>query len=292
MPDVVILNYNDYDTTISLVDRLGKYSIIDHICIVDNASTDDSYMKFKKISNNKVEVICTPKNGGYGYGNNFGIKYLYNKYKSENILLCNPDIVVEEDVIDKMDKFLKRNNDYLIAAPLMLNKYGVIQDNSVLKIGNIFCFVMSFEMIYSKLFKPCKYKVDKLLSRSKTDVEVVAGSLFMLNAKKMLKYALFDENIFLYCEEQILGMKCKKAGLKIALLPQCTFIHNHSVSINKILNSEVKKRKIMTKSALYVVKNYYKANFFEMLFAYIMMRISVFEIFLYCKIKSITCSDK
>ena len=57
------------------------------------------------------------------------------------------------------------------------------------------------------------------------DVEAVAGSLFMLDAKKMIGNTLFDENVFLYCEERILGMKCKNANLKIALLPQCSFIH-------------------------------------------------------------------
>ncbi len=33
------------------------------------------------------------------------------------------------------------------------------------------------------------------------DVDGVSGSMFMMNAKEMLKHGMYDENIFLYCEE-------------------------------------------------------------------------------------------
>ena len=47
---MVIINYNDYDTTKKLIDNIKNYKVLDKIIIVDNASTDNSYNKIKKIN--------------------------------------------------------------------------------------------------------------------------------------------------------------------------------------------------------------------------------------------------
>lgn len=277
MADVLILNYVDYETTQKLLDKIKKYESIEHICIVDNASPNDSFERLKNNCSERIFVIKTPRNGGYGYGNNYGIRFLYENYKSKYILLCNPDVIFENEIVGQLESFLENNSSYVIAAPFMLDRNKLKQKNTAFKIGSLFNYIMSYGMIYSKIFKPGEYSSITENNSSVMDVEAVAGSLFMLDAKKMIGNTLFDENVFLYCEERILGMKCKNANLKIALLPQCSFIHNHSVSISKTIGTEVKKRRVMNKSAIYVIKEYYKANALEILFAKIMMSISIGE---------------
>lgn len=285
MVDLLILNYVDYETTQELVNRIKSYKSIAHICIVDNASPNESFEQLQNNCCDKIDVIQTPKNGGYGYGNNYGIKYLYEKYKSKYILLCNPDISITDVVIGHLENFLKNNNSYAIVAPVMLDRNGIRQKNTAFKIGSVFEYIMSFGMLYSKVFKPGEYQLSTKINCEVIDVEAVAGSLFLLDTTKMIDNIMYDENVFLYCEERILGMKCKEANLKIALLPQYTFIHNHSVSISKTVDSEVKKRRLMNKSAMYVIKNYYKANLFEILLGKIMMSISIGEMKVLEKIK-------
>ena len=70
---MVILNYNDYETTSNYIDMIKNYKSINYIVVVDNNSTDGSYEKLSKINSNKIKVIKTDKNKGYAYGNNFGI---------------------------------------------------------------------------------------------------------------------------------------------------------------------------------------------------------------------------
>lgn len=277
MADVLILNYVDFETTQKLVDRIKQYENVEHICIVDNASPNDSFEQLKKNCSKKISVIKTPQNGGYGYGNNYGIRFLHENYKSKYILLCNPDVIIENEVIGQLEAFLKNNSSYVIVAPFMLDRNGVKQKNTAFKIGSLFNYIMSFGMMYSKVFKPGEYPSITESNSIVMDVEAVAGSLFMLDAEKMIENTLFDENVFLYCEERMLGMKSKNAGLKIALLPQCNFIHNHSVSISKTIGTEVKKRRVMNKSAMYVIREYYKANKLEIILAKLMMSISIWE---------------
>lgn len=73
----VILNFNDSETTKKLVNNIKGYKVIDYIIIVDNKSTDTSFLELKRFENedSKIKVIESPKNGGYGYGNNVGICY-------------------------------------------------------------------------------------------------------------------------------------------------------------------------------------------------------------------------
>ena len=45
---LVVLNYNDYKTTIKLIKMIKNYKSIDLIVIVDNCSTDKSYKKINE----------------------------------------------------------------------------------------------------------------------------------------------------------------------------------------------------------------------------------------------------
>ena len=42
---MVILNYNDYETTFDMINQIKDYKVLDHIIIVDNHSTDLKYDK-------------------------------------------------------------------------------------------------------------------------------------------------------------------------------------------------------------------------------------------------------
>ena len=99
---LIVLNYNDYITTCKFIENTRDYEIINKIIVVDNNSTDDSYEVLNKYSHDKVIIIKTPKNEGCSYGNNYGIKYAINNYNSDFLIISNPDIFFEENVISYM----------------------------------------------------------------------------------------------------------------------------------------------------------------------------------------------
>ncbi|MBR6849385.1 MAG: hypothetical protein IKM88_04020, partial [Lachnospiraceae bacterium] len=113
----VILNYNDAQTTIDAASRVGGFSCVDHVVIVDNASSDESAVRITetfdlelsglestsqageisglwKSANEAdfpVTLIRTVRNGGYGYGNNLGVRYAHEQVHAEEVLIANPD---------------------------------------------------------------------------------------------------------------------------------------------------------------------------------------------------------
>lgn len=280
MVDVVVLNYNDSDTTIAFIKSIREYANVSHIVVVDNASTDNSVTQLRAWEGDKVDLVCNGRNGGYGAGNNVGIRYLYETYGSQYILLANPDVQIAEDVIATLETFLSTHPDYAIAAPLMCDAKGVPQRNTAFPIPSKMQYIRSFGMVYSKFSKTQFYSNIQQDTVPFRQVGAVSGSLFLMDAEKMLRHGMYDENIFLYCEEITLGLKLREAGCKTALLPGVRFIHNHSVSISKSFRTEYKRHRLLVKSKLYVIRHYYGANAAEYAFARIMAGISLAETYL------------
>lgn len=285
MIDILVLNYNDYETTNQFVEKVKQYKIINKILIVDNASTDDSYNELSQIVNDKIVLIKSQKNGGYGAGNNLGIDYLVQHSEADFILLSNPDVIIEEEAIKKTYEFMKSHPEYGLAAPFMCNPNHEKQYNSAFKIPKRMQYIFSFGLLFSKLFNVSFYKNLDKVKDAVVDVDGLSGSCFMMNKTVMHQYGMFDEKVFLYCEEIILSFKMKKANYKIGLLPNEYFIHNHSVSISKSFKTRVKRHKLLVKSKLYVIKHYYKANWFLYSIAWIIAKISIFETWLSALIK-------
>ena len=273
----VILNYNDADTTINLLSVLQNYDIIKHIVVVDNCSTDNSFAVLSNSKTLKVDVIKSNKNGGYGYGNNYGINYLKNAYNPTHILIANPDIQIEEDVIRKMLEVFQQDERVAVVAPFMLNRYGEKEPGTAWKLPSKYSYIFSADLFIGHFLRPTHYIGLEQSKDITKEVDCVAGSLLMVDTALMLKYGMYDENVFLFGEETTLGSKFKNAGLKTVLLLKESFLHLHGVSISRSISSQIKKRKLMLESRQYILKTYLGASRLELLLAKAVYRLSMFE---------------
>lgn len=84
MTVMIVLNYNDAETTLKYVKHIVSYDLLNKIIIVDNCSTDDSWCRLlQSFASNKIDIVRTDHNGGYGYGNNFGLKCAVSQYSPQ-----------------------------------------------------------------------------------------------------------------------------------------------------------------------------------------------------------------
>ena len=250
----VVLNYNDYKTTTDFVLRVKEMKSIDLIVVVDNYSTDDSFHQLKSLESEKVHVIQSSKNGGYGYGNNVGIEYL--KGEVDYILIANPDVEFEESVVLKMVQAF--DLDTAIVAPLTLQPDKTRQLPEAWMVPTLKDYFLFSSKVLNKKLRPMWYSKD-YLEKGIVEVDCVQGSFFMIK-EEVLPDKLYDENIFLFFEESCIGKYFKDRKLKTKLLIDETYIHNHSISINKSFGSEVQKRKITLDSFYTYFKDYYTLN--------------------------------
>ena len=120
---VIIVEFNDAEETIKYVKKIETYQNIQRIVVVDNHSTDlNTISLLKEVQSEKVLVLQADKNGGYNYGNNFGIRYLEKSgEKYDYFIISNPDIEVEQTAIQECLALLERDEMVGISAPRMLD---------------------------------------------------------------------------------------------------------------------------------------------------------------------------
>ena len=247
----IIVNYNDDDCTIQYVQRLKQYNIINKIVVVDNMSTTiGAFEKLKEIEDEKTAVIQSNKNGGYNFGNNFGIKYLQeNGEKFDYYIISNPDIEISEDGIKTCVNELEKNKS-----------------------------------IY-KLLRRGEYSSNDF-EKDILEVEAISGAFFIIKSEVLNKIGLFDENVFLFYEEDILAKKLEEENLKTISVNKEKFIHYESQTIGKSF-SYFSKVKQLFLSKMYYQKQYNKIGILKQIIFYILFIFRNIELLIEVPIRKI-----
>lgn len=270
---VVVLNYNDADTTDILLRDISLYPLIDHIVIVDNWSTDHSFEYLKKWQSNRIDVLQTDKNGGYSYGNNVGAFFLIKKYNIDVLFIVNPDVIFTESflqqIIDDMDSTsAKAASGYMVmpkhVPPIVINK----------KINTWKRETLECTIFLKKIFP---YRVDSVTPHMGIqEVEWLPGSLFAIDAKVYTELGGLDDSVFLFFEEQILGRKFIDKGYKMILDTNISYYHNHSISINKSIK-RLEQVKQLYRSKYYFYTNYERISLVQKLLMKLAIHYGIFS---------------
>ena len=257
MTDLILLNYNDSESCLNFLNRHKCCKSIDHFIVVDNNSSDDSFRILESVSDEKVIVVKTDKNGGYASGNNYGVAYAKEHFNSDYIVISNPDVLFNEDCVLKCISVLESDEDSIICAPRMKDLNGLNQP-CAWNLATWFRYAWE-TLPFTKKKKTLKNGDYDGLEYVKCDC--VAGSFFVVNLKRLQRDFLFDPSTFLYCEETILGFL--NGNNKAVSLSNAFFIHAHSQTISREFKSSFSREKLIWKSKWYVFDNYYKIGFLK-----------------------------
>ena len=180
------------------------------IIVIDNSGNDQLKEKIESKYKN-VNCILSKENLGMGAGNNLGIK----KVNKDFALILNPDVTLEKSSIDEMILASKEIENFGIIAPLSdKNEYP----NYTLKKGD------NYDPI-----KPFK-------------VKSVDGYAMLLNLKKLKKiddFYFFDENFFLYLENDDLCKRLDENDKDIYIVPKSKIHHLGGKAVDPKYKNEI-----------------------------------------------------
>ena len=264
---IIVLNYNTEEDTKKYVNQIKDFEILNKIVVVDNKSTtENAFEKLLELKNDKIDVIQSDKNGGYSYGNNYALKYLEKDNENyDYIIISNPDININEEAIRKCINKLEERKDVAIVAPRMFDKDNKPIRRSSWKIRtpklDMIHSTRLLEILFYKKLRKGEYSVEEY-KNSELEVEAISGAFFVIRYDVFKQINYFDEEVFLFYEEDILSSKIKKLGYKILSLNDIKFIHYESKTINKT-HSYYKRIKQLYKSKMYYQRKYNNINKFE-----------------------------
>lgn len=255
---IVILNYNTSEQTTCLasqLNRLGYFTVV-----VDNCSTDDSAETLKEMLKplKNCEFLCATENGGYAKGNNIGIRYALEQRSFDYIAIMNPDIeLLHDNTMENLCDALEQDDKLAGITAVTIFNSTLAGTNSCA------CRLLSpGELIISDVFL-----LNKMVSRNYKNltadknlvayVDKIQGCFFIMKRKWFEEIGFFDENTFLYFEEDIIGTKIRQKGLRLGVLLSEMVRHNHGIKDREMLNKH--KRSFYNKCML-DSKKYYMLN--------------------------------
>ena len=234
----VILNWRTADMTLKAAEAavVAMEGIKGEILIVDNDSQDGSFEAMSAAVESKdwprVTVLQSGRNGGYGAGNNFGIRAGFQTTsgaRPDYIYILNSDAFPEPHAISYLLKHMETNKETGFAGSLTIGDDDVPHQTA-------FRFpTISSELEDAMKFGPVSRLLkDKIVALPIPDhscqVGWLAGASLMIRREVLDEIGLFDESFFLYFEETDLCLRAVLAGHKMHYVRESVVTHIGSVS--------------------------------------------------------------
>jgi len=182
------------------------------IIVVENS--DNSLFK-EELENTYDNVSCvlTTENLGMGVANNIGIK----KAKTDFVLILNPDVILETSTINELIIASQKIKNFAILAPISIDvdypNYKLFNDRKNNQESN-FSFKVKSVDGFAMLFN--KKQLDKVLSKD-----------------------YFDQNFFMYLENDDLCKRIIQINENIFIVPKSKIKHLGAKGVNEKYNIEI-----------------------------------------------------
>ena len=220
---VIIVSWNAKQHLLNCLSSLSNQSgVVGEIIAVDNGSNDgSSEMVARQFS--QVKLIKNGENLGFAKANNIGIKASRGRY----LCLVNSDVIVLDDCIDSLVKFMDRNPSVGMAGPRILNQDRTLQVScrSFPSIWNNLCQALGLNYLFPKSAFFSEPFMKYWAHDKERKVDVITGCFWMVRRKAIDEAGLLDEDFFIYGEDIDWCRRFHKAGWDVVFYPEAQAIH-------------------------------------------------------------------
>lgn len=242
---LVILTYNSHRLIFDCLESVFLHNDLAdglEVIVVDNCSADQEevFSGIRKTYNDRVTLLASPKNGGYGYGNNRGIELA----QAPVVVVMNPDVRLVKPVFKTVLKNFYQSRTGMVGARFVDGSNAYYYKPEYVGFTNTLLQKMLFRL---GLFKPDEvYFSGSFLAFSKADF-VNAGS--------------FDENIFLYFEEPDITNRIRALGKEVVLDTKVEVLHlAHGRELNlRVIDEHLKTLLYYQTKYPFALKHYFKS---------------------------------
>lgn len=241
---IVIVNYKSAELTLECLDSIKNEAVFCGLTtpwrtiVIDNASGDYPILLSaveRMGMPGWINLIKAPRNGGFSYGNNIGIRTALSAPEPpEYIMLLNPDTLLKSGAVKHLVQFLQTHTQAGIVGCSFEN-----QDGSDWNIAFRFPSLIGFFDqgarigIINHLFNH-KTIARHMSGTTPSQVDWVAGACMLLRTSMIKNIGLMDEGYFLYYEEVDFCLKASRAKWQCWYVPKSRVMHvsGHSTGVS------------------------------------------------------------
>jgi N-acetylglucosaminyl-diphospho-decaprenol L-rhamnosyltransferase len=224
----VVVNYNAGHHLVRCVGGLRAEGVHE-VIVADNASTDGSASMLAAAD---PEARWLPMGGNLGYGAaaNAGVTASRGRY----VLVCNPDITVEEGAVSRLAEALDRDPSLGFVGPRISDSDGALYPSArafpslVDALGHGLLGLVAPRNRFTRRYK--------LLDWDHVDrrrVDWVSGAFFVARRAAWDAIGGFDPAYFMYLEDVDLCWRAWRAGWEVGYEPAAAVVHLQGVSTDR-----------------------------------------------------------
>lgn len=225
---IIIVNYKSEKYLAKCVSSIKEKILgVDYEIIVVN--NDDLDIKCP----GEIKLINTGKNIGFGAACNAGAKIA----QGEILCFLNPDTEIISENIGELLKKLEDNKKIAVIGPKLVMENGKIQ-----------WWCAGKEFTFWRLIKNNIGLIDsKKIWESEKEISAdwVSGAALFMKREVFEKVGGFDEDFFMYFEDENLCRRIKKLGYEVLYCPEFSILHLCGKSRSSILKQKMQFFKSM-----------------------------------------------
>ena len=232
----VIVTFNSAHCIPALAQSLGSLA---HIIVVDNGSVDDTLTAVAQHLP-QAQCVALGKNIGFGSANNVALRMIASQNLAPYALLVNPDCGITPTDLAQLIQTADAQPQAAIVAPLIVGKDNTVQHSYQLP-------------KHAYPYRPQTHACDGLLC-----VGFITGACWLARVDALMPLGGFDEQIFLYYEDDDLCLRLHQAGHNLLIDPAARAVHasRGSVKMRSGFQAEYLRGYHHTRAKLYYLRKW------------------------------------
>lgn len=229
---IVIVNYNVCDLLRDCLKSVyASTGLTFEVCVVDNASPDDSAdMVAREFP--KAKLIRNTENMGYATANNLGLKYFGFGNQHSGLpryaLLLNPDTVVPPDAFARMIQLMDQNPSFGVSGPKLVRLDGSLDlacRRGFPTVEVSFWRLTKLSKIFPRSRRFGRYNMTYLDPDQPAEIDSVVGAFMLVRREAIAQAGLLDEMFWMYGEDLDWAYRIKQYGWKVYYYPRVIVQH-------------------------------------------------------------------
>jgi hypothetical protein len=224
--DIIIVNFNTREDLRACLASLDAAPPArpHHICVIDNASTDDSQAMVRQHFP-AVNVVALDGNVGFAAANNVGIR----RTDAPLVLLLNPDTVVPAGALDRLAERLEAAGA-AVAGPRLVDANGLPEISWGPMLSPL---AEAWQALRVRLAAQRSAWATRLVQRWTSRerwVDWVTGACLLVRRDAAVAAGLLDERYFMYEEDVDFCAAVRAGGGRVLFTPASEIVHRRGRS--------------------------------------------------------------
>ena len=246
----VILHYNSIEETRACVRSIRRTTAFQDsaIVVVDNASPNGTgkalAAEYASVPN--VQVLLNGENAGFSRGNNLGWRYVRAHYDADFVTVCNNDVVCPDaDYVERVERAWAETPFEVLGPDILQTTLNIHQSplgksapdaRAVRRTICLNALAKRFFPLFWPLFG--KREMNRINTRGDCpgwdaiarDVPLMGACLVFSRQFIEAREKAFEPETFLYYEEYLLWLGCRRGGYRMVYRPDIRVLHDEGRS--------------------------------------------------------------